>query len=213
MAKNIHAVIITGDIIASSKFTPVKRKKLQNRLNAFIKRINGSYPDFKAEQFRGDSLQSVFTKNKTAALRITLSLYCFLAAEGFKIRQAVGVGEISFKSGNVITSDGTAFRLSGENIDELKKRNELISIASADTLFNEEWKVHSATLNFLLEHLSSAQAEALYLQMQNTKQENIAKALHISQPSVHQRLQAAGWIVINKILQRFEAAVTVLNYI
>jgi hypothetical protein len=86
VAKNTNAVIITGDIIASSKFTPVKRKKLQNMLNAFIKKISAGYPDFKAEQFRGDSLQSVFTKNKPVALRTTLSLYCFLAAENFRIR-------------------------------------------------------------------------------------------------------------------------------
>ena len=81
-------------------------------------------------------------------MRTALSLYCFLAAENFKIRQAVGIGEISFKSDNIITSDGTAFRLSGENVDELKKRNELISIAFEDTALNEEWKVHSASLNY-----------------------------------------------------------------
>jgi len=206
--KNKSAVIITGDIIASTKLKLVRRKKLQNQLNAFIKKIGSSYDDFKTEQFRGDSLQSVFTKNKTAALRTALSLYCCLAGNDFKIRQSVGIGDISFKSNNVVTSDGTAFRLSGENIDELKKRNELINVASEDAQFNEEWKVHSATLNFLMERLSNAQAEALYLQMQNAKQEDIAKALHISQPSVHQRLQAAGWVVINKILQRFEAALT-----
>src|SRR3954468_24234839 len=98
MARSIKAVVITGDIIASSKFTPVKRKKLQNRLNSFIKTISGIYADFKAEQFRGDSLQCVLTKNKPAALRIALSLYCFLAAESFKIRLSVGAGEISFSS-------------------------------------------------------------------------------------------------------------------
>lgn len=209
MSKNIKAAIITGDIIASSKFTPAKRKELQNRLNSFIKKITDNYPDFKAEQFRGDSLQCVFTKNKTAALRTALSLYCFLGAEDFKIRQAIGVGEISFSSNNVVTSDGSAFRLSGENIDELKKRGELISVASEDAQFNEEWKAHSASLNFLLERLSNAQAEAVYLQLQNATQEEIAKTLHISQPSVHQRLQAAGWTVINPVLQRFETVTAV----
>jgi SatD family (SatD) len=209
VAKSAKAVIITGDIIASSKFTPVKRKKLQNRLNAFIKKISGNYPDFKAEQFRGDSLQCILTKNRSAALRTALSLYCFLAAEDFKIRQSIGIGEISFTGNNVITSDGTAFRLSGENIDELKKRGELISITAADAAFSEEWKIHSSSLNFLLERLSNAQAEALYLQLQNARQEEIAKALHISQPSVHQRLQAAGWTVISRMLQRFETVTAV----
>lgn len=210
MPKNAKAAVVTGDVVASSKLSPVKRKKLQNRLNIFIKKIALLYPDFKAEQFRGDSLQCIFTKNKTAALRTTLSLYCFLASEGFKMRQSIGLGEITFSSNNIITSDGVAFRLSGENVDELKKRNELINVASADAVFNDEWKVHSISLNYLLERLSDAQAEALYLQLQNAKQEDIAKALHISQPSVHQRLQAAGWNVINKILQRFETIVTAL---
>ena len=209
MARNTKAVVITGDIIASSKFTPVKRKKLQNRLNSFLKKISGAYPDFKAEQFRGDSLQCVLTKNKTAALRIALSLDCFLAAESFKIRLSVGIGEISFSSNNIITSDGSAFRFSGENIDELKKRNELLSVVASDEQFNQEWKVHSASLNYLLERLSNAQAEALYLQLQNARQEEIAKALHISQPSVHQRLQAAGWSVISPVLQRFESVTAV----
>lgn len=208
-AKKINAVIITGDIVASSRLTPIKRKKLQNRVSSFIKKVTAVLPDFKAEQFRGDSLQCVFTKNKTAALRTTISLYCFLATEGFKIRQSAGVGTISYNSGKIITSDGTAFKISGENIDGLKKRNELISIAFEESSLNEEWKVHSASLNFLLERLSKAQAEAVYLQLQNTRQEKIAKALRISQPSVHQRLQAAGWAVISRILQRFETVTAV----
>jgi len=74
VAKNTNAVIITGDIIASSKFTPVKRKKLQNRIAAFIKKITTDLPDFKAEQFRGDSLQCVLTKNRSGGLRTALSL-------------------------------------------------------------------------------------------------------------------------------------------
>lgn len=209
MAKTISAIIITGDIIASSKLNIINRKKLQNKVDSFIKKITASLPDFKAEQFRGDSLQCILTKNKIAALRTAVSLYCYLAAADFKIRQSIGIGEISFSGNNIVTSDGTAFRISGENIDELKKRNELINIASEEASFNEEWKVHSASLNYLLERLSNAQAEALYLQLQNARQEEIAKALHISQPSVHQRLQAAGWAVINRMLQRFETVTAV----
>lgn len=209
MVKGTKAAIITGDIIASSTFSSEQRKSLQKRLDTFLKEVHTAYPDFRAEQFRGDSLQCVLTKNKASALRTALSLYCFLASVTFKIRQSIGIGEISFTGNNVVTSDGTAFRYSGENIDELKKRNELISVASGDEQFNEEWKVHSASLNFLLERISSAQADAVYLQLQNAKQEEVAKALNISQPSVHQRLQAAGWPVINRVIQRFETVMAV----
>jgi hypothetical protein len=206
---NLNAIVITGDIIGSTRLNTIKRKKLQNRLSSLLKKTSVQYTDVKAEQFRGDSLQFVFTKSKTAALRTALSIYCFLAINHFKIRQSIGVGEISFSSKNVVTSDGSAFRISGENIDVLKKRNELINVAFAHEPFNEEWRAHCASLNFLLQRLSIAQAEALYLQLQNTKQEEIAKKLRISQPSVHQRLQAAGWSVINPILQRFETVTAV----
>ncbi|HEX5150200.1 MAG TPA: sigma factor-like helix-turn-helix DNA-binding protein [Parafilimonas sp.] len=204
MAKTVNAIVITGDIIASSKLSVTARKKLQNKIDSFIKKISAILPDFKAEQFRGDSVQCILTKNRLSALRTALSLYCYLATDNFKIRQSIGIGEISYSGSNIVTSDGTAFRISGENIDGLKKRNELIHVASAEASFNEEWKAHSASLNYLLERLSNAQAEALYLQLQNVRQEEIAKALKISQPSVHQRLQAAGWAVINPMLQRFE---------
>jgi len=204
VAKTASAIVITGDIIASSKLSTAARKRLQNKIDSFIKKIIASLPDFKAEQFRGDSVQCTLTKNKSVALRTAVSLYCYLAPEDFKIRQSIGIGEISYSGSNIVTSDGTAFRISGENIDGLKKRNELISVASDEVSFNEEWKAHSASLNYLLERLSNAQAEALYLQLQNVRQEEIAKALGISQPSVHQRLQAAGWAVLNPMLQRFE---------
>jgi hypothetical protein len=210
VAKTTDAVVITGDIIGSSRLSPLKRKKLQARLDTFLKKISKDYPDSRAEQFRGDSLQVLFIKNKIVVLRTALSLYCFLAAEDFKIRQSIGIGDISFNSSNIVTSDGTAFRISGQHIDEMKKRNELIAIDAANKTFSEEWQVHCAALNFLLDRLSKAQAEAWYLQLQNTRQEDIAKALHISQPSVHQRLQAAGWAVFNPVLQRFEAVVSAL---
>ena len=76
MAKTTSAIVITGDIIASSKLSTAARKKLQNKMDSFIKKISASLPDFKAEQFRGDSVQCILTKNKSVALRTAVSLQC-----------------------------------------------------------------------------------------------------------------------------------------
>ena len=43
--------------------------------------------------------------------------------------------------------------------------------------------------------------------LQDHTQASIAKKLKIKQPSVHQRLQAAGWPVVQKILTRFESVI------
>jgi len=95
-------------------------------------------------------------------------------------------------------------------VDEIKRKNKLIAVTAINSDFAAEWSVHSESLNFLLQRLSAAQAEALYHLLQNKKQEEIAKALKITQPSVHQRLQAAGAQVFTSIIQRFESTVPLL---
>ncbi len=194
----MKAVTITGDVIASSRLRPLQRKKLQNRIDQFAQSFAKQYPDLQLQQYRGDSLQATLTKSRIHAMNIALQLQCFLIAEQYHIRLSIGVGEINFQGKDVITSDGTAFQVSGPLIDELKKRNELIAVTGTDNAFAAEWR------------LSPAQAEALYLHLQNMKQEDIAKALKISQPSVHQRLQAAGAQVFTTIIKRFESTVSLL---
>lgn len=211
MAQRIpKAIVITGDVIASSRLRPLQRKKLQKKIDDFAALFSKKYFDLQFQQYRGDSLQATLSKNRMYALSMALQLQCFLAITEFRIRLSLGLGEISFKSKDVITSDGSAFQLSGPLLDDLKKRNSLIGITATNDAFASEWKVHSESLNFLLQRLSPAQAEALYLLLQNKKQEEIAKMLKITQPSVHQRLQAAGAQVFTSIIQRFETTVPVL---
>ncbi len=201
------AVVITGDIVRSSHLRIAERRKLQRLLHNFFTHTSALFPDFKAEQFRGDSIQAVFSINRTVALHTSISLLTQLMSAGFRIRLSIGAGEISFTSSSIITSDGSAFRLSGILLDELKKRNEYFGVTGTDIGFQEEWEVHNAMLNYLIGRWSTVQAQALYLQLQNLTQEEIARKLKVSQPSIHQRLQIAGWPVINIILQRFEKTI------
>jgi hypothetical protein len=207
MATEQKAVVISGDIIGSSLLEPAARKKLQQLLDAFFKQIAQQWPDIQVQQYRGDSVQAILTSNRLAALRIVLLLHSYLAKEKFKIRLAIGVGEISYRGKNVVTSDGTAFQASGPYLDDLAKSGEVLSIAGANDDFTSEWQVHSASLNYIIEHLTMPQAEAIYLQLQDLTQEAIAKKLKIKQPSVYYRLQGAGWPVVQKILNRFESVI------
>jgi len=207
MANEQKAAVISGDIIGSSLLKPTARKKLQQMLDAFFEHTVTQWPDMQVQQYRGDSLQAILTENRLAALRIVLLLHSYLIPENFKIRMAIGIGEINFKSKQVITSDGSAFQASGPYLDALTKSGEMISIAGNDEDFTSEWQVHSASLNCIIERLTQQQAEAIYLQLQDHTQATIAKKLKIKQPSVHQRLQAAGWPVVHKILSRFESVI------
>lgn len=207
MANETQAAVISGDIIGSSLLKPAARKKLQQLLDAFLNHAVIQWHDMQAQQYRGDSVQAILTNNRLAALRIVLMFQSYLIKENYKIRMAIGIGAINFKSGQVITSDGSAFQASGPYLDTLLKSGEVISIAGSDHEFTSEWQVHSASLNYIIERWTPPQAEAIYLQLQDHTQAVIAKKLKIKQPSVHQRLQGAGWPVVHKILSRFESVI------
>ena len=207
MATQRMAVVISGDVIGSTKLKPPMRKKMQQLLDSTIRQSGKQWPDFEVQQYRGDSLQAVFTKNRKAALQFALLLQSNLARQNIHIRLAIGTGQISFKGKNIITSDGPAFQASGPYLDILVKTGGVISIAGSSETFTNEWQVHSASLNFILQRLTTQQAEAIYLQLQGYTQQEIAKKLKIKQPSVHQRLQGAGWPVLQKIIQRFESVI------
>lgn len=197
------AAVITGDIIDSSALSTAARKKLQRELDSFSKGV----PGLVLQQYRGDSIQAIMTTNRSMSLRLALVLQSQLMASGFNIRLSIGIGEISYKSKNIVTSDGSAFRASGPYLDALKKTGDIISIAGVDDDFTSEWQTHSASLNYIIKDWTPLQAEVVDLQLQNYTQQQTAKKLKITQPSVHQRLQAAGWLVINKIVERFESVV------
>lgn len=207
MDKAQKAIVISGDVVGSSALKPAARKKLQQLLDSFFEQAVKQWPDLQVQQYRGDSIQALLTSNRLAGLRLVLLLHSYLIKNDFKIRLAMGVGDISFKTRQVITSDGSAFQASGPWLDALTKSGEAISIAGAGDDFTNEWQVHSTSLNFLIQRWSTQQAEAVYLQLQDLTQEAIAARLKIKQPAVYYRLQAAGWPVVYKILDRFESVI------
>ena len=204
MAKSQKAGVLTGDIAGSSDMTAEQRKTLQRLINTIITKTRSQWPDLQAQQYRGDSIQVVLTKNRKYILRLNLLIQSLLITNHFKIRIATGSGEISYTGTDIVTSDGSAFHASGPYLDELRKKTEWISIAGNEKDFTDEWQVHSASLNFIIQKWSAQQAEAIHLHLLEHTQETIAKKLKIAQSSVNQRLQLAGWQVIQRILTRYE---------
>lgn len=203
-----QAAVITGDIIQSSLLKASQRKHLQQTLEKAFIAVKEKDVSFRAEQYRGDSFQAVFIQKPELALHSSLMLLALLRKENFKVRLAIGTGNITFTSKTIVTSDGTAFQHSGPYLDELKKKNGLISIVTPHSPVNQEWAIHSQVLSYLMERWSAPQAEAILEQLNGLTQAQTAEKLKIRQPAVHQRLQAAGWNVISMIINRFELQIS-----
>jgi hypothetical protein len=206
MKRQQLAAVITGDIIQSTSLGQQERTNMLVTLEKVIADGKEFFPDWNAEIFQGDSFQGSTLKGVKSSLGYSIACIAQFREQGFGIRIAIGIGEISFTAATIGTSNGSAFVQSGRTLEELKKRNgSYIGIKTGDADLDEEFEVHCTILDFLLARCTVPQSQALILAINGFTQVEIAERLHIAQPTVQQRLKAGGWPVFKAILQRFAA--------
>lgn len=221
--------IITGDIVSSQSIRPDVRQKLFEDIAIFLKEIKKKWIS-SYETFRGDSLQCE-VKSPELSLRTALIIRAFFKAyipyeeehesmvkedkptkgyftTEFDIRLGVGIGEVDFIRKNKITaSDGQAFRLSGEALDDLKQQSHRLTVKTFKEDFNEQMEASVLLLDALIQKWTQNGAEIVFHLLQNKKEEEIATILNISQSAVNQRKKNAQWFAIEKLIQYFEKTV------
>jgi hypothetical protein len=200
-----EAAVITGDIISSSAISTRQRKKLLTLLKEVNAKAVAILPDYKPEFFQGDSFQGYSTASIKTSLKASLFIMLQMMSNDFGVRISTGIGEIDFATGESLTSDGTAIQLSGRNMESLKKTDNLIALGWANPNKSAEWQVHAASLNFLLKRCTALQAAAIAQMLLNKTQQEAAETLAVKQPAIQQRLQAAGWPLMETIIGRFES--------
>jgi hypothetical protein len=222
--------IITGDIVASQRIKPKVRQQLFDDIAIFLKDLKKKWISG-YETFRGDSLQCE-VKSPEMALRVSLMIRAFFKgylseeelpkAEAnrveertkgyfttdFDIRLAIGIGEIDFIKKNKLTSsDGEAFRLSGEALDNLKQESSRLIVKTLNKEFDEQLEPAILLLDALIQKWTLNGAELVLYLLQNKKEEEIAGLLNISQSAVNQRKKNAQWFAIEKLVQHFEKTI------
>jgi hypothetical protein len=196
-------VVASVDIVQSSGLTAARRRLLLSVIKKCMMVIGQESKDLLYEVSRGDSIQILWRKNSREALRQLLWLHMMLLKEGFEMRTGFGVGKLSLLTKSLSTSDGKAFQLSGRCLDGIKNSENRLAIAFEMEQLNDEWSVHNVVLNYVLQRTTAPQAIAIAQMLENKTQLQVAKALRIKQPSVHQRLKAGGWVIVQAVVNRF----------
>ncbi|RZM26624.1 MAG: hypothetical protein EOO88_16335, partial [Pedobacter sp.] len=188
--------VITGDIINFTKLAADRRKKLIEDTEALLK--NWISKKANAEIFRGDSYQVLFEEGLSAITK-SIQLICWFKMHSneeeniyLSTRISIGIGQVSYHGKNVLNSDGEAFHLSGRNFDILKA-DQYLSIHTNDMQKNATIEIILNFVNRYLGNWNKGQAEVIFWQLEGKNQQEIAKLLSISQPSVNSRLKTAGW--------------------
>ena len=159
--------VITGDLVNSTNIAAKWRQTVVDALHACVTESQPLTP-MKLEMYRGDSFQVVVDKPEDA-LAIAIALRAKLKAETpdrqelWDARLAVGVGEISFESDNIVTSDGEAFRLSGHSFDHIGKKRLSISTPWSD--FNTDIELVTRFADDVITSWTAKQARVVYQSM------------------------------------------------
>jgi hypothetical protein len=221
--------IITGDIVASGDIEARYRYQLFKEADSFLSGLKNDYIK-SYETFRGDSLQCEAT-NPESSLRVALLIRAFFRAyipsteteeteksgkgyftTDYDIRLGIGIGEIDFMNENKITSsDGQAFRFSGEGLDSLKDGSQRLILKTAKPEFDEQMEPSILLVDALIQKWTQNQAQLALYKLQQIKEDEIAAKLGISQSAVTQRKKTAQWNAVDKLVSYFEKTVKTWN--
>ncbi len=196
--------VLTGDIINSKQVTtPEWMFNLKEALAFF-----GEEPTH-WEVYRGDSFQLEIDPLK--ALEAALYIKATIKKEkNLDVRIAIGIGNKTYNSPQITSSNGTAFINSGECFDSLKKVNLALRTPSKelDEYINLLLELALLTMNSWLPATATIVRAAL--RNQDLSQRALANMLGKSQSSISEALSRAGYDELLKLLKTYQKKIQTL---
>ena len=195
--------VITGDLIRSTSIAAEWRPTVMEALNACIADCTAFAPT-KIEMYRGDSFQIVTdspqcTLTTAVALRAKLRASTPEQTEIWDARLSIGIGDISFESNDIVTSDGEAFRLSGRAFDSIGKKRLNISTPWADV--DEAINLTTCFADEIISAWTTKQAKVVYHALFSLKtQKDMADELGMSRQNFNYHWTSSkGQLIVNYI--------------
>jgi hypothetical protein len=198
--------VITGDIINSQMSdSELWLPKLKDLMASWSKSPENW------EIYRGDEFQlkcsvdEVFRK----ALLLKSLIRTF---ENLDVRLAIGIGNEVFLSDKITESNGSAYVNSGRLLTEIKSQGKTLAIQTENDKVNRDLNILFKWAAIDFDNWTAATAEIIHQLLVNPAltQEELAKALNITQSSVSQRLKRANFDLLQETDQFFRKKIAEL---
>ena len=205
-------VVLTGDIIGSSRLSSHDRKHLMEVMKVAASDVFRAFNDcvpMEADIFRGDSWQLIVSR-PAKAMEVALYFRCFIRSGMGPLRMdtrlSMAIGHVDIMpEDRVSQGDGEAYRLSGRALETLKGHQRM-AFSFPSTMKGEGLRGIRA-LVFLIDALfvkwTPRQAEAVKWALRGFNQEETAirwPGGPVSQQAVAQHLTKAGWHNLSRAL-------------
>ena len=208
MGSNEEIAVITCDIVESSLLSAEELKEYQQIVESLGNEEILLHPRF----YRGDSFQLATKPADALEIAVRIRIEMKRLHEQNDVRVSVGIGKVLTLNENVLFSTGSAFEISGKNLDQLKNRKLNFLIQTEDSLLNDELETYCFFADVIINGFTKIQSNVIFYKLQGLDQAEIAKILDISQPAVSKSLKTANWQTIERFLKRYKTLIN-QNYI
>ncbi|WP_111412302.1 hypothetical protein [Billgrantia lactosivorans] len=197
--------VLTGDLVDSRKASDPKR--LFEVLDATLEAITGRYGG-QSERYRGDGFQLALPDPASAMPAAVLLRAALIRhseeRQRWDARIAVAIGKDRWQPGQGVSeASGEVFVHSGQALDAMSEGSAHLCLVEDRP--SECLALLTRFVDDLIDGWSRYAAEAVYLSLWHEEpQQALARRLGISQPSVHKRLRAARWPLLDDYLRHLE---------
>ncbi len=217
------AVVITGDIVHSSRLETQHRKHLYEVMKNVATEVYEFFHEaipLEPDIFSGDSWQ-ILVSRPEKALDVALFYRAGIRAgmEPLRVdtRVSIGLGNIEFlPEERVSQGDGEAYRLSGRALEEIKGHQRMVFVfpERLDCTLLRAIKTIVYLCDTVVMRWTPRQSLAVKGAIKGLSQEEIATSWPgggISQQAVAQHLSRAGWYGLEKGLSFFKKAINKIH--
>jgi len=122
----------------------------------------------------------------------------------FDIRQSIGLAVQTSPVRQLPSAKGAPFLLSGRSFDPMKEQGVLLVISTERELFNEVFAMLAAFADDIFESMTPKQALVIYELLSGRTQQEVAKKLKKTQPTINRQARAAKWHRLQELLTKFD---------
>jgi hypothetical protein len=206
---------ISADIVSSTSLSLESTIELKQKIGQLLKLLENKYTNFWGRQMKGDYIEC-FIPNVADSFRIALIIKSYIKSlslpeiklnkdfQTYGIRISIGIGAMRLIDRNEDILDGEAIYLSGRAIENMTLNKGTISISVNNFLLSSELNLIALLTDALVNNATKKQCEVLFYKLLAMKEEDIAKKLGISQPTVNSHSSSAKWYCIEEALKYFE---------
>lgn len=192
--------MIIGDLIHSSEISPKYRALVHTDLEAIIATYGDRYAIYRGDTFQIELLWTPQWIRKVVELKAKLKKHEYGAYQ-MDARLGIGIGQITYRSDSVQTSDGPVYAHASDALQLTYDTISNLFVLGNTHVDKRYFNIVLSLIDHICASWTARQAEIISYYLVDMTQKEIAKKLGVSQSTIQRSLSASSAQLLKNILE------------